>query len=252
LAGAQISTRISQLIGNLFMIKLVLLPGMDGSGTLFEAFIAALGPGFDVTALRYPAAEPLDYAGLVALARAALPVDGTYVLLGESFSGPIAISLAAARPPGLAGLVLSCAFAKNPQPWLGPARELLPLIPLDRLPLPLLLRVPLGRFDNETLRAALVRALDGVCTETLRVRIRAASEVDVSDDLKRVSMPLLYLRASDDLLVPASASEWIAACAPQTQIVELPAPHFLLQAAPEAAAQVVSTFAQNVNTCSSD
>ena len=76
-------------------LTLILLPGMDGSGQLFAPFIAALGDGFNVKVVRYPVDLPLGYDGLEQIARAAIPPEGAVVLLGESFSGPIAVSLAA-------------------------------------------------------------------------------------------------------------------------------------------------------------
>ena len=68
-------------------MTLVLLPGMDGTGILVEPFVAALGSQFSVTIVRYPITEALGYAELEAVARAALPTDGPFVILGESFSG---------------------------------------------------------------------------------------------------------------------------------------------------------------------
>ena len=40
---------------------LVLLPGMDGSGTLFEPFLRALPPDLPVKVLRYPGQDALSY-----------------------------------------------------------------------------------------------------------------------------------------------------------------------------------------------
>jgi hypothetical protein len=77
------------------MVTLVLLPGMDGTGTLFEPFVAALGHEFAVKVVDYPRAEPLGYEQLELFATAALPSEGPLILLGESFSGPIAVALAA-------------------------------------------------------------------------------------------------------------------------------------------------------------
>src|SRR5512143_111507 len=101
------------------MSTLVLLPGLDGTGRLFGDFIAALGQDIDVIVASYPADTPLDYAELEPLVRAMLPTDRDYVLLGESFSGPLAISLAASAPPGLRGLVLCCSVARSPLPALA-------------------------------------------------------------------------------------------------------------------------------------
>ena len=74
-------------------MTLVLLPGMDGTGDLFAAFLSAPGCDLDVKVVSYPTDVALGYADLEAFARAALPTDRPFVILGESFSGPIAISI---------------------------------------------------------------------------------------------------------------------------------------------------------------
>jgi len=53
---------------------------------------------------------------------------------------------------------------------------------------------------------------------------------------------MLYLRADEDAVVPAAAAELIKRVQPGLKVVEVDAPHFLLQAAPGKAAQVVSEF----------
>jgi pimeloyl-[acyl-carrier protein] methyl ester esterase len=67
---------------------LVLLPGLDGTGDLFAPVVDALGPSVPTQIVRYPLSDASDYATCEAIARAALPTDGPYVLLGESFFGP--------------------------------------------------------------------------------------------------------------------------------------------------------------------
>src|SRR5207249_6130409 len=80
------------------MATIILLPGMDGSGSLFEDFIASLPPDVEAMVVKYPPDRALDYAELEALARAALPIQGSFLLVGESFSGPVAVALAASSP----------------------------------------------------------------------------------------------------------------------------------------------------------
>lgn len=113
---------------------LVLLPGMDGTGELFAPFIAALGGEFDVRVVRYPGDHRGGYEELEAIARSAIPEDRPYVLLAESFSGPIAISIAASGPKQLRGLVLCCTFARNPRPALASLKALLGVTPMKALP----------------------------------------------------------------------------------------------------------------------
>ena len=103
------------------MIALVLLPGMDGTGQLFGRFLEALGPEVRAIVIAYPPAQNLDYSQLEAFVRSKLPSDQPFVILGESFSGPIAVSIAASPPDGLRGIVLCCSFVRNPRPAGSPA-----------------------------------------------------------------------------------------------------------------------------------
>jgi len=81
-----------------------------------------------------------------------------------------------------------------------------------------------------------------VTADVLRQRARSVLTVDVSAPLAIIKVPVLYLRATEDRIVPPSSSQLIAALAAQTKIVDLPGPHFLLQVLPSAAAAVVANF----------
>jgi hypothetical protein len=70
---------------------LVLLPGLDGTGTLFSEFVRTLGSSVDTRIVAYPLAQPLGYDELETLVLAELPRNQPFVLLGESFSGPAAV-----------------------------------------------------------------------------------------------------------------------------------------------------------------
>ncbi|WP_283190454.1 hypothetical protein [Pseudomonas sp. PMCC200344] len=108
---------------------LVLLPGMDGTGELFAAFASSMEREFDTLIITYPPNIPLSYTALESLVRESLPTDRPFVLLGESFSGPIAISLSARQPPQQLGLVLCGTFARNPRPIFSHLSFLLGALP---------------------------------------------------------------------------------------------------------------------------
>jgi hypothetical protein len=84
------------------MTDLYILPGLDGTTRMLHDFIAAARPSFAaVEGIAYPADVALGYRELETFARAALPRDAPFVLIGESFSGPVAISIAANPPPNV-------------------------------------------------------------------------------------------------------------------------------------------------------
>jgi pimeloyl-[acyl-carrier protein] methyl ester esterase len=224
------------------MVALVVLPGMDGTAMPRANFAAALGPGIEPHVVSYPADPAFGYAELEALARASLPTDRPYVLLGESFSGPIAISIAASRPPHLVGLILCVTFARNPLPLLGPMPWLLPLVPFGLAPMRVISAFLLGRFATVPLTDALRVTFDKVSTQTFKARLGAVARADMRPALTNVRAPVLYLRATEDRLVPRHCADGIARLATQTRIVDIEAPHTLLQVAPAAAAAAVKAF----------
>jgi pimeloyl-ACP methyl ester carboxylesterase len=224
------------------MATLVLLPGMHGSGELFADFVAALGAQHETIAITYPQDQPLDYAQLESIVRYELPSDRPFVLLGESFSGPIALSIAASAPRQLRGLVLSSSFAGNPIPLLGVLRHFGGAIPIWPGFHGLVVRLVLGRFSRSMHPDAIVRAVTQVPTAVLRARIRAVLSTDLIQRLPHIPVPVLYLQATKDRVVPRAAVRPIFQLLSCIQVVELDAPHFLLQAAPVAAAREVDAF----------
>jgi pimeloyl-ACP methyl ester carboxylesterase len=226
------------------MPTLVLLPGMDGTGELFQPLLEALGPSQVTAVVAYPATEKLTYPELESLVRAQLP-QGPFVLLGESFSGPIAISIAASNPQGLRGVVLSCSFASSPRPLAARAASLLSL-PLPLPPVAALAMALLGRFSSHRLRALLKHALKDVDPGVLRHRLAEALGVNVGPKLAHVKVPLLYLQASSDWLVPASAWAEVASALPEARVKVVSGPHLLLQSSPVESARAIEDFLGSV------
>lgn len=223
---------------------LVLLPGMDGTGTLFEPLRLALDLSLPVQVLDYPADQVLDYAALVQRVWQQLPTDRPFVLLGESFSGPVAVSIAARRPARLQGLVLCCSFVRNPRPALAPLAPLFGLLPMGRLPFWPMDALLLGGFSTPSLRQALAAAIAQVAPPVLQARLQEVIAVDASRALSETSVPVLYLRASRDRLVPASAAALVRQLRPDARLVEIDGPHCLLQASPREAAAQLQAFIQ--------
>jgi len=225
-------------------ITLVLLPGLDGTGDLFAPVVEALGPSVPTQIVRYPPSHASDYATCEAIARGALPTDRPYVLLGESFSGPIAVSIAATAPPGLRGLILCSTFVCNPHPYLRPLRPLLSILPVHSAPLWVSRFLILGKFATPALRKLHQQTLARLPPTTVRGRLRAILECDVTVALANVRVPVLCLTAQHDRLIPNAAAHLIQHHAPAATIVKIDAPHFLLQCRPSDAADAIRMFLQ--------
>jgi len=224
--------------------RIVLLPGLDGTGLAYRALQSHLLP-FDSSAIPL-ATRFAGYAADLQAARQRLPKTGPYVLVAESYSGPIGISIAATHPPGLVGLVLSTTFLNCPRPYLGQLRLLLKLLPPIRVPsapfVPLLLNSRSTPEARQLLRIVLHQA----SPKAMLTRLNDVAMVDVATEARSIEVPTLYLRASVDRVVPSSAGDAIQRHIPHAIIAELAGPHLLLQACPHEAAKKITEFSAGV------
>src|ERR1700679_4296220 len=229
---------------------LVLLPGLDGTGKLFAEFLKALDPGVSAHVVPYPPDVPLGYDELEALVRAALP-QGRFVLLGESFSGPLAIRIAAHPPPGIVGLILCVTFASNPYPFLAWARGLAAFLPLKSLPR--LLRAPLmwGSASPSKAPPQAERAMAGVDAALIRRRIAALLSVDETASLAKISVPTLVLCATGDRVISRAASMRLMHGIRHAQRLDIDGPHLLLKTRPKECAAAVLNFIREGETARS-
>lgn len=222
------------------MIRALILPGMDGTGELLTEFATALAPDLVAKVVAYPRDAALDYAALTAFAAEYLPKEGPFVLIAESFSGPIAIELAARKPEGLIGLVLCASFAKAPKsPMLRVFETILRTIPPSKLPLGPAMPWLMGRWSTRDWARRVRDAVRSVSAEAMRARLRAAADVDATHSIPLIDCPLLYLKPSRDRLIGDAGWRAIRGLSRNAVCIEIEGPHFLLQAKPlECAAAV--------------
>lgn len=221
---------------------LVLLPGLDGTGLLFRPLLAALPNELRSKVVAYPN-QALDLQQLAAHVLRQLPAEKV-LLLAESFSGLVALTLLANAAARVRSVIFVGAFAEPPRPLL---LRLAPVLsragPLARSAPSFLLRhYCLGADANSAklneLRTALAAVSASVLAQRLALVAKLHSFRQVPPDV-----PAYYLRASDDRLVPASCANWFQHRFKSCEIEEVPGPHFLLQAKPQVCAEVITRIA---------
>lgn len=217
--------------------RFVLLPGMDGTGRLFRGFAACAPPHASLSIHPLPA-EPLGYREIADRLAGTLCLDGGCVIVAESFSGPLAVRLAAEYR--VRAVVLCNSFVSLPRRgvprWL--AAPLLFRFGVPRLVIRgLLLGMRALRERVDEFRSAIASVPPAV----LASRLANVLGADETGSLARCSAPLLYLRGTEDRLVPEDALRRITAVAP-VRVARVPAPHLLLQAEPQRAWQAIRLF----------
>jgi pimeloyl-ACP methyl ester carboxylesterase len=228
--------------------KLVLLPGMDGTGELFVPFIEALPVSFETVVARFPADSCLSYPRLAEIVQALLPVSEPFVLVAESFSTPLALQCAAAKPPNLKALVICAGFATSPlRGWRrSMLRRLAPLLFRISLPTSLTKELLAGSGASPSLISRVKNAVSSVQSNVLSDRLRLIFNCDARAELARIDTPILYLLATRDKLVPAWCAEQMHKIKPEMVIVPIDGPHLLLQREPRQTADAVADFVRGL------
>jgi 3-oxoadipate enol-lactonase len=199
----------------------VLVPGMDGTGRLFYRQTPSLARSFRVTtyALRDAAVsmEPL-VADLAHVIDAAAPSARCAVVIGESFGGALALTLAVERPDRVAALVVLNSF-----PWFEPQFRLrLAIAGLGALPwnpMPAVRRLTAFRMHSPHTHKAEIRRFlaqtAGARSEGYINRLRILRHYDLRHRLQEIRVPTLFLASDRDHLVPsASQARYMAGRVP--------------------------------------
>jgi len=226
-------------------MKWILMPGMDGTGDLFSPLTKAIPPHYSHTVLSYPQDPKASYETLTEHVLSALPQDEPFILVAESFSGPLALLVAQQRPKGLKAVVLCATFVLPPlrfaRQWMSPLVQ--PLW-FALTPSALMTRLLLGPKKNPELRNTLKESLRKASPAVLAGRARAVLALDAADALKACPVPILYLRATRDRIVFPQSLKQILDIRDTVTVAEFDSPHLLLQTCPTEAAKVISHFVQ--------
>jgi pimeloyl-ACP methyl ester carboxylesterase len=224
--------------------RLVLLPGMHGTGELFAPLIESLPRSLDTVVVSLPCDQVLSHDSLLEHVEHALPRAGDYVLLAESFSGAVAIRHAAKKPRRLRGLILCAGFASNPLPaHLRWARVLAKSATFRSAPPRALVRSHLvGGAPPGALVDQVIAAVRKVDPAVMASRMRQVLDVDVRPELAQIDVPILYLAASSDRLVGRRGLAQVERAARDCSSVVLDGPHLLLQTRPSEAAREIVAF----------
>ena len=232
-------------------LRLILLPGMNGTGELFSEFAAALSQEFEITMARYPTARSHSYAELESFVWGTCPISEPFVLLAESYSTPLAIKYAASKPANLQGLILCAGFATSPvRGWRRfLASFFAPVMFYAPMPDLAARRWLVGVDAPSSLLAAVRAAIASVEPKVLAERLRAVLTCDVREAVGKIGVPMLYIRAAQDRLVGASCADELERINPRMAIATLEGPHLLLERQAQKAADTVLDFVRS--SCSS-
>jgi len=189
----------------------VLVSGMDGTGKLFYRQVPLLARSYRVAtyALRDTATTMEELvADLAGVIETAAPETRRATIIGESFGGALALSLALARPAYVERLVIINSFPHfTPQLRLRLARAGLRALPWGAMSL--IRRLTASRLHSRHTHRTEIRRFmeltasasrDGYCN-----RLRVLTRYDVRHRLQDIRVPTMFLASDRDHLVPSVA-----------------------------------------------
>jgi pimeloyl-ACP methyl ester carboxylesterase len=214
----------------------VLLPGLHGSTAMFSSFVALAPSWARCVPVSLPTLGDQSLGGLATTLEAELRRLEGFVLVAESYSGPIAVRLAARLGQKVALLALCnplvempvalpAGLAASAASWRGmPAAAA---------------AMALAGGDRTLGRAALdgIRALP---REVLEARLEAAFAATADEIAPLLVAPLLAVLGTRDRLVSPDRTRALLHGVPFATVVELDAPHLVVQTKPAEVWEAIS------------
>jgi pimeloyl-ACP methyl ester carboxylesterase len=204
---------------------------MDGTGKLLARF-AAVCPAETVT-IAYPNDRLLGYDALENWIE--LPREPS-VLIGESFSGPLALRLAVRFPDRVFAVVMAASFIAAPR-FIPP----FPPFVFARKPPRFILRRWLTGGDD-SLVDELTAVAAAVDPRVFALRLREVRKLDAASKLVECPRPILYLAARRDRVVDPGTGVALKQIRADLEHETIDAPHLLLQTRPHDVAQAIASF----------
>lgn len=220
---------------------LIILPSFTGQDIALDAFTEALAP-LNVRILQLPTEGEQDYDNLVAHIRTQLPSE-PIILLGESFSVPIAAAIAA-RAPNVKKLILVSGFLSLS------AKAPYPLRRYPRLPKHIhsawtrwRLRNSLFNRVSADLQSTLTDAIRRMPLSLYEKRVTALQGLPLYHP--PIKQPCLVIQGEYDALLDTPLVNDLSQKTQDIQIATLPTHHFVLQSEPTLSATIIKRFIEN-------
>jgi pimeloyl-[acyl-carrier protein] methyl ester esterase len=227
---------------------LVLLPGLDGTGELFSDFVAALPKTIITHTVSYPDHEFLPYVDLRPFVIAAIPRSEPFVLLGESFSSPLAVEFAATKPSNLAALIICSGFVSRPLGAWSSLAKVLAWSWVFKLTTPRFLveYFGAGRHAPQALIQKARQVRRSVSPKVMSGRTRQVLAYDARLGLAQVTVPILCVAGTEEHLLAKSCLREMMLIKPEMFVARVAGPHMLLQREPRKIAEIISKFMHNL------
>lgn len=218
-------------------MKVVLLPGLDGTGILFKELVEALPDNFDIEVISLDSLSASSY--LEQAHQVASKFNNTTVfLVAESYSGRIAYELCDILRGKVVGLVFLASFVSSPSK-ISKLASFLPISFLKPYPINqwLIKKIGFGDYGDHNLVSRAFESISKAEKVKLKERLRNIARLDMPTKIHNVHA--VYIRPTRDYLVSEKSVLAISKVFNNMRVVTLPGGHFIAQTNPEGCARII-------------
>jgi pimeloyl-ACP methyl ester carboxylesterase len=218
-------------------MKLILLPGMDGTGKLFEPMLSALPPLIEAEVITLSSLYE-DHIKAQADEVAKLIGDQEVVIFAESYSGLIAYELAQIDNLNIKHIVFAASFLSRPS-YLSKFGAIAPLflLRLNLVPTFFLSWFLFGSCERNDLVQLFNQALELVTNSTLKARLKTIAAL--TEPKKSFKIPCTYIQATKDKLVSQKSMKSFQKLCINLNTKLVNGGHFIAQSNPEKCVEVI-------------
>ena len=222
-------------------MKIILLPGLDGTGSLFDELIKSLCEDHDVEVISYDDVSGrsfIDQANEIAM----IIKDTDILLVGESYSGRVAYELSQLLGSRVRAIVFIASFISSPS-LLSKFAGLLPVALLKQNFLSAYLLKVFG-FNGKATKKQTNSVFNSLkMANRSKLKARFKNIAGLSNPTNTIDCHVTYIRPTRDLLVGKRAVNNLKSLCPNFNVISVSGGHFIAQSAPMACAKVISNAA---------
>jgi len=217
---------------------------MDGTGNLFLPLLRYLKDE-DIQIVTLPNSGNQDYLSIMERVEEQLPTED-YIIVAESFSGPVGALLAKKQVTNLKGVVFVATFLSPPNKLLLKLSKFIPVKAAIRLPgSQLLLRhFLLGYNASQEAVELFIETIKELDPNVIRKRIGTIQQLLL--ERMNVGIPSVYIQAEQDKLIPFNKAEEFRQHFTDIELFTVKGPHFLLQSNPSDCASLIIDLKQKI------
>lgn len=221
-------------------MKIILLPGVDGTGILFEPFVEIFKADVPVEVIPLTTDSDQSILNQVSIIEDAVG-DEEVVLIVESYSGLLAYELARRNKIRIKQIFFFGCFLQPPS-FIGKLGRFLPVRLLNVIPDKLLSHILFNRWSSPELNQLLLKAIKLSDFSNLKKRFKTIATLRKPSQV--IDVPCVYIQATMDNLVSAYNVKAFEDLCSNLQVEVVEATHMLLQTQPETMSQLIHKYLQ--------